>query len=167
MSSSISSTTVWVRPDSRAAYPSLAAARQGLREAPPDLDQVSLRRYEVPAAEAKVLSGVLTNEQGRIPRSLPKRVLDGACALGSFAGTAAAWAGALCCASSLLGLFIAGDLLEAGGELGLYGFRQASRALTGESNLATLPAQERAKAYFDQQQPTEMIIFDGQGTPQT
>lgn len=157
------STTVWVRPGSSAAYPSLRAAQKGMQDSPAEVDQVYLRKYEVPAEDARILQGVLTDEKGKIERSLPKRMLDGICAIGSFAGAAAALGGAICCASSFLGMFIAGDFLQGGAELGMQGFRQVSRAVTGQSSLATAPAQERANAYFDKHEPLEMLLFDSKG----
>lgn len=155
---------VWIRPGTRAAYPSLEAAVKGLQASPPEPDSVYLRSYPVDSETASHLQGVLTNEQGQIPRSLPKRALDALCGVGSLTGAVAAGAGALLSAGSLVGIFVfAPALLELTGELGGQGMTQLSRAIQGHSALATESNRSAADAYFDGKEPKDTVKIDRYG----
>ena len=155
---------IWVRPGTRAAYPSLEAAVKGLQASPPEPDSVYLRSYPVDSETASHLKGVLTDEQGQISRSLPKRALDALCGVGSLTGAVAAGAGALLSAGSLVGIFVfAPALIELTGELGGQGITQLSRAVRGHSALATESNRSAADNYFDAKEPKDTVKIDRYG----
>jgi hypothetical protein len=156
-------TSVWIAPGERAAYPSLEAARKSLQAEPPNVDQVVLRRYELDSEQISRLKGSLTDDQGKIARSLPKRALDGLSSVGSLVGSALALGGAVASLGTLLGaLVFAPSLLELSAEAAALGVNQLGRALTGESHSATLWAQQRTQEALQPLTPQENVTLSKQ-----
>lgn len=139
-------TSYWIRPDYSAAYPSLEAAQKGLKGEAPETDTITLQRFDLTQEEARPLRGLLTNQEGRIDRSVPKRLLDGLCGIGSACGGILALGGAVASFGTLLGaLVLAPGFFELSGELIGQSANQIGRAISGSSGAATLPAQQNAR----------------------
>lgn len=138
-------TTIWLRSDHRAAYPSLEAAGKALRRSAPG-DTFSLTRHEVPEGQLKSWNGLLTNSEGRIERSTGKRLLDGLCGTGSALGSLACLGLGLFSFGTVIGALLVGPQLFKGSfELGEQAVRQIHRGISGRSDEATFFAQNRAR----------------------
>lgn len=150
MTNNTLTSSVWLRPDYSACYPSLEAAKKGLKENPPE-DHTILWQYDVSAEQLPKLRGLMTDEQGVIQRSVPQRLLDGLASLGSVAAGIACSACLVPAAGSVIGLvLLAGPIMEVAGECFGRAAESAVRAIQGQSAQGTSFAQDRGSQLFNE-----------------